>query len=290
LGQLLLISSGSSRKFGSQDLWLAQAVAQRAALSIDNALLYRTAVQAARERNELLGIVAHDLRNPLQVISTNAALLRRDASEDTSQSGDEIGHAVNRMNRLIQDLLDVTRIEAGHLPLRPERVVVPEFIADLLDAQNALASPAAVEIRTALPPDLPDVWADRDRLNQIFENLIGNAIKFSKPGARVTLGAQAEENQIVFSVADTGGGIAEADFEHIFDRFWQALKAKRRGAGLGLPIVKGLVQAHGGRVWVRSAIGKGSTFFFTIPIAAPAGMHRPEYEVPKRAPARAATS
>jgi signal transduction histidine kinase len=245
---------------------LAQAIAQRAALSIENALLYRTAMYATRDRDEMLGIVAHDLRNPLQVISTNAALLRRDASADTSQSGEEIGHAVNRMNGLIQDLLDVTRMEAGHLSLRPERLAVTEFITDLLDAQGALASSAALELQSALPPGLPDVWADRDRLNQVFENLVGNAIKFSKSGGRITLGARAEENQIVFSVADTGAGIAEADFEHIFDRFWQLPKAKRRGAGLGLAIVKGLVQAHGGRVWVQSTVGKGSTFYFTIPM------------------------
>jgi PAS domain S-box-containing protein len=290
LGLLLLISSGSSRKFAWRDLWLAQAIAQRAALSIENALLYRTAMHATRDRDEMLGIVAHDLGNPLQVISTNAALLRRDASEETSQSGDEIGHAVNRMNRLIQDLLDVTGMEAGHLSLRPERLAVPEFITDLLDAQGALASSAALELRAVLPPDLPDVWADRDRLNQIFENLIGNAIKFSKSDGRITLGAQVEQNQIVFSVADTGAGIAEADFEHIFDRFWQVPKAKRRGAGLGLPIVKGLVQAHGGSVWVQSTVGKGSTFFFTIPMAAQAGGVREDNEIPKLAPACRATA
>jgi len=291
LGLLLLISSGSSRKYGQRDLWLIEAIAQRAALSIENALLYRAAMQATRQRDDMLGIVAHDLRNPLQIISTNAALLRREAFERTSESIGEIGNAVSRMNRLIQDLLDVARMEAGHLSLRPGRLAVPEFIRDLLDAQSALASSAALEIRVALPPDLPDVWADRDRLHQIFENLIGNAIKFSKPGGQITLGAELEESEIVFSVADTGVGIAEADLPHIFDRFWQARKAKRRGAGLGLPIAKGLVQAHGGRVWAQSAVGKGSTFFLSIPIAAQAGGVRGRDDrTPKRASARRATA
>ena len=290
LGMLLLISSGSSRKFGSRDLRLAEAIAQRAALSIENALLYRKAMEATRQRDEMLGIVAHDLRNPLQIISTNAGILRRDASERTSEQAKDIGNAVKRMNRLIQDLLDVTRMEAGHLSLRPERLAVPEFITDLLDTQSALASSAGLELRAALPPDLPDAWADRDRLNQIFENLVGNAIKFSKPGGRITLGAQMEGNEIVFSVADTGAGIAEADFEHIFDRFWQAPKAKRRGAGLGLAIVKGLVQAHSGRIWVRSVVGNGSTFFFTVPIAALARGASGQDEAPKQAPARRATA
>jgi signal transduction histidine kinase len=98
-------------------------------------------------------------------------------------------------------------------------------------------------------------------------NLLGNAIKFSRPGGWITLGARAEGTQVVFSVADSGEGIAEADIDHMFDRFWQAHKAKVQGAGLGLPIVRGLVEAHGGRIWVRSRPAEGSTFFFTIPMA-----------------------
>src|SRR5262249_18359942 len=153
------------------DLWFAGTIAQRAALSIENALLYRTAMQATRARDEMLGIVAHDLRNPLQNISVNASFLRRQTADDLIETGTEIGSAVKRMNRLIQDLLDVTRMEAGHLSLCPERLPVAELITDLTDAQRALASSDAVKIQVALPPDLPALWADRDRLNQVFENL-----------------------------------------------------------------------------------------------------------------------
>jgi PAS domain S-box-containing protein len=275
-GLLLLISS-HSRAYEPHDLRFAEAIAQHAALSIQKALLYRTAMQATRARDEMLGIVAHDLRNPLQNISVNAQFLRQQKSGDVAETGVEIGNAVVRMNRLIQDLLDVTRIESGRLSLRPERIPVREFILELLDIQEALASSSDLEIRSEVPADLPEVWADRDRLNQIFENLLGNAIKFSRPGGQITLGARAEGTQVVFSVADSGEGIAETDIDHIFDRFWQAHKAKVQGAGLGLPIVRGLVEAHGGRVWVRSRPAEGSTFLFTIPMAVvdqPRSAHR----------------
>ncbi len=114
---------------------------------------------------------------------------------------------------------------------------------------------------------VPEVWADADRLLQILENIIGNALKFTKPGGRVTVGVSRQNSQVLFRVSDTGPGIEPEDVPHLFDRFWQARKARRQGAGLGLPIVKGIVEAHGGRVWVESVPGRGSTFFFTIPAA-----------------------
>jgi signal transduction histidine kinase len=268
LGLLLLISLRHSRKFGTQDLHLAEAIAQRAALSMETAILYQTATQATRSRDEMLGIVAHDLRNPLQIISVDARVLRQQSSEAASEIGAEIGKAAMRMNRLIQDLLDITRIETGHLALRQEWISIADLVREVIDTQETLASSAAVNIQSSVPADSPKIWADRDRLNQIFENLIGNAIKFSRPGGLITLGVKAENAEIVFSIADTGAGIAPSDLDHVFDRFWQAHKTKRSGAGLGLAIVKGLVQAHGGRVWVQSTLDKGSTFFFAMPTAA----------------------
>jgi signal transduction histidine kinase len=104
---------------------------------------------------------------------------------------------------------------------------------------------------------------------QVFENLVGNAVKFTKPGGSVTLGAVPRAHDVLFWVADTGAGIDEDDLPHVFDRFWQAGHAGRGGAGLGLPIVKGVVEAHGGRAWVESSLGRGSTFFFTIPTTRP---------------------
>jgi signal transduction histidine kinase len=118
-----------------------------------------------------------------------------------------------------------------------------------------------------LDGDLPDIWGDKDRLLQVFENLIGNAIKFTKAGGSITVSAASRDHEVVFQVADTGSGIAPENLPRVFDRFWQASRSGRVGAGLGLLITKGIVEAHRGRIWVESAAGSGSTFFFTIPTA-----------------------
>jgi signal transduction histidine kinase len=278
-----LLSSTRSHGYGPQDLKLAEDLARRAALFLDSAGLYRAEKRAVRERDEVLGIVAHDLRNPLGAILMNAAALRRHgAAPASTRKADAIERAASRMNRLIQDLLDVTRLEAGHLSIDPDRVPTARIVADVTDAHKAQAASASCALCTELAPDLPDVWADRDRLLQVFENLVGNALKFTDPGGQITIGAAPREAELVFWVADSGCGMTADQLSHLFDRFWQARKADRRGAGLGLPIVKGIVEAHGGRIWVDSAPGRGSTFFFTLP-AAPRAADR-QAEPPPGAP------
>jgi signal transduction histidine kinase len=231
----------------------------------------------------VLGIVAHDLRNPLGTIVMQASLLRRHGHEPERRSGrpaEAIERAATRMSRLIQDLLDVTRMEAGRLSIEQTRVHTGQVVREVVEAQEPLASSSSLELDLDLSPDLADVWADRDRLLQIFENLIGNALKFTAPGGRVTVGAAPRDGEALFWVADTGAGIAAEDVPHLFDRFWQARKAGRRGAGLGLPIVKGIVEAHGGRVWVESTPGHGSVFFFTIPTGPRAEAPQPAEPAP----------
>jgi len=267
LGALSLLASDMSRPYDRTDLRFAEAIARRAAFFLENARLYRAAKRAAQARDDLLGVVAHDLRNPLTVIRTLAAYLRHDGGED-GPVGEEIEHAAVRMNRLIQDLLDITRLEANRFLTKPERVNVLDIMRDVLAIETPLASLASIELRFDEPSDTPDVWADRDRLVQIFDNLIGSAVKFTKPGGGIALGAIAHAGEVRFHVEDTGCGIAADQVPHVFDRFWQAPGAARRGAGLGLTIVKGIVEAHGGHVWVRSEPAQGSTFFFTIPTAA----------------------
>jgi signal transduction histidine kinase len=120
-----------------------------------------------------------------------------------------------------------------------------------------------------LDREVPDIWGDRDRLLQVFENLIGNAIKFTKAGGCITVSATSRDHEVIFRVADTGSGIAPENLPRVFDRFWQATSTDRQGAGLGLPITKGIVEAHGGRIWVESTPSRGTTFSFTIPEATP---------------------
>jgi PAS domain S-box-containing protein len=270
MGALSVVACLRERRYGATDLSLLEEVGRRAALALENARLYRTAERAVQMRDDVLGIVAHDLRNPLGTILMQAALLRRPAAQPERRSrrpAEVIEHAATRMTRLIQDLLDVTRMEAGQLSVERVCASTRDVVSEAIEAQKALAASAGLELRAEVAPSVPDTWADRDRLLQAFENLIGNAIKFTKHGGRIVVGALPQDGELLFWVADTGPGIASEDVPHVFDRFWQARKAKRSGAGLGLPIVKGIVEAHGGRIWVESTPGRGSSFFFTIPTA-----------------------
>ena len=271
LGGIAFVSSSVSHVYGPHDLSLAQQIGQRAGLALENARLYRTAQRATQARDEVLAVVAHDLRNPLNTILVQSSLLHagRTAPRPGARTPAEvIERAARRMNRLIQDLLDVSRLEAGGLTLDQARVSAERLVTESVESQAALAAAAAVVLRADLAPQLPEVWADRDRLLQVFENLIGNALKFTETGGRVSVGAVQQQGVVLFSVADTGRGLQPQEVPHVFDPFWQARKdERRRGAGLGLPIVKGIVEAHGGRVWVESSPAQGATFFFTIPIA-----------------------
>jgi signal transduction histidine kinase len=157
-------------------------------------------------------------------------------------------------------------MEAGRLTVERSRLPAAQIATDAADAHRAAASATSLELRLELAPELPKILADRDRLLQVFENLIGNAIRFTPSGGCITVGAAGHDAEVRFWVRDTGPGIAIEDQLHLFDRFWQA-RTNRGGAGLGLPIAKGIVEGHGGRVWVESAPGSGTTFFFTIPTA-----------------------
>ena len=268
LGVLILISSDPSRRYKQEDLRMAGALAERAALAIENGRLYQTAVHATRLRDEVLGVVAHDLRNPVAAITMAATALRRRGPEGEPRSlkpVEAIIRTAGRMNRLIGDLLDVSLIEAGQLGIERAPVSTRQLLADAVEAQRPLASSASIEMRIELGDDLPDVWGDQQRLLQVLENLVGNAIKFTPVQGRITVGAARREGEVLFWVADTGGGISPDGLPHVFDRFWQARKGARQGAGLGLPITRGIIEAHGGRIWVESTLGRGSVFFFTVP-------------------------
>jgi PAS domain S-box-containing protein len=272
LGVVAFISSTPSRVYRAGDLRLAEALADRAAVAIENARLYRASVNASQLRDQVLGVVAHDLRNPLSTILLNAATLKRhgpDPERRSQKRSDAIHLAATRMNRLIQDLLDVAVMESGQLTIERARLSAREVIVGAVDTQRPLASSSSLELRVELDRDVPDIWGDRDRLLQVFENLIGNAIKFTKAGGCITVSATSRDHEVIFRVADTGSGIAPENLPRVFDRFWQATSTDRQGAWLGLPITKGIVEAHGGRIWVESTPSRGTTFSFTIPEATP---------------------
>jgi PAS domain S-box-containing protein len=268
IGTMTFLSCTPGRVFGPDDMHLAEELSVRAGLAIDNARLYREARHAVQVRDDVLGIVAHDLRNPLNAVLVQSQMLFRRGGEPERRSQrpiEAIRRNAMRMNRLIEDLLDVTRLEADGLSIEPARVSAGAIVCEAVENQLPTAASACLDIRVDVARDLPDVWADRERLLQVLENLIGNSIKFTESGGRIAVGAESMDGEDLFWVSDTGRGIDSDDLPHVFDRFWQSKRSGRRGTGLGLPIVKGLVEAHGGRVWVESAPGCGSTFRFTIP-------------------------
>jgi len=270
LGALFVAST--SRRYDADDQRLTEALARRCALFIENARLHRSEQRAIQSRDDVLGIVAHDLRNPLGTILMQAGLLAHlgALNGQTRRPAEVIQRAARRMNRIIQDLLDVTRMESGHLVLDRAALPTAQVIAELVESQRAqLPATGAPAIRLAAARVLPEVLADRDRLHQILENLVGNALKFTPADGEITVGAALDgDDHVRLWVADTGPGIPPEHLPHLFDRFWQARRVARTGGvGLGLPIVKGLVEAHGGRVWVDSRVGAGSTFCFTLPCA-----------------------
>jgi signal transduction histidine kinase len=268
----LLLASMEPRHFQPDDLSLAMELAHRAALAIENARLYEAARQATKVRDEALAIVVHDVRNPIATIQLAATTLERFLAHDEPRivaPVQMILRASRRANRLIQDLLDITRIEGAGTPLALEQVEIapPQLIAEVLEAQRLLAAASKISLDSDVSDELPPIVADRHRLLQVFENLIGNAMKFTPRGGHITIGAAPRERVALFWVADNGPGVARENLEHIFDRFWQVSRADRQGAGLGLPICRGIVEAHGGRIWAESELGRGTTFFFTIPEA-----------------------
>ena len=266
-GQLIgVMVLASAARFGPHDLQLAEAFAWRAALAIENGRLYETAVHATWVRDKVLGIVAHDLRNPLGVIELQTEAIIELHPELEPRSLGAIERSTERMKRLIQDLLDVTRIEAGELGIERARVATGQLL-DAIDVQRVLAAKASIELRIQIASPLPDLWGDEHRIFQVFENLIGNAIKFTPAGGAITLGGVARDDDVLFWVADTGPGIEAKALRHVFDRFWQADKQSREGAGLGLAIARGIVEAHGGAIWVESEPDHGATFYVTFPKA-----------------------
>jgi signal transduction histidine kinase len=271
-GALIFAAVDSGRHFDTADLALAEELARRAALAIDNARLYHEAQEAIRARDEVHRIVAHDLRNPLYGIKLMLSLIakRVRAESDWAEEAEyaELARqAVQRMERLIQDMLDVARLEAGSLSIECERQGAAALLVETITFHQTLATDSALEFEHLAPADLPEVLADRGRVLQVFGNLIGNAIKFTPAGGRITLRAEVAGLEIHFSVADTGPGIPPDHLPHLFDRFWQAERGRRDGAGLGLAIARGIVEAHGGRIWAESALGAGTAFHFTLPVA-----------------------
>ena len=228
--------------------------------------LYGEAQEVIDAREEVLRIVAHDLRNPLNTVAMTTQLLLDLPSTEQERAHrlTVIQRAGQRMHRLINDLLSVSIIEAGRLTVDPRPVTVAALLSDAQEMLRPIATAKPVELVIDAPDDLPDVLADSARVLQVISNLVGNAIKFTPKGGRVTISAAREGDKVRFDVADTGPGIAPEQMANIFGRFWQAKRGDTRGIGLGLSIAKGIVEAHGEQLQVSSTVGTGSVFSFCL--------------------------
>jgi signal transduction histidine kinase len=275
------MSFAESTALGVADRAFTLLLAQAAADALVRARSYdaerdarRDAELLARARSDVLAIVAHDLRNPLNLIGSSSQLLSElDMAPDQRRRMHEVTQrAVRQMNRLIGDLLDATRLQAGRMSLDLSDVDVSEIVREAEELFLHTAADRRIHMHAVAPDHRCVVRADSGRVLQALANLVGNALKFTGAGGSVTFSADCTDNGVVFRVADSGPGIAEDQQARLFEGFWQAREGDRRGVGLGLAITKGIVDAHGGRVWVDSAPGEGSTFCFALPArrAAPA--------------------
>ena len=263
----------SSREIFAEDTaTVAVDFARRIAVAVDNGRLYESAQRAIRARDETIAVVSHDLRNPVSAISMIAGVLHARAGDPaaTLQSArDELAtilHGARQADTLIQDLLDVARIEAGVLHVEREPLDLTKLLLDSAELLRPLAEGRDLRFEVDVPQVLPVVEADAERVQQVVSNLVGNAMKFTPAGGHVTLAARADEATVVVDVRDTGGGIPADQVEKLFDRYWQGNPRTRGGAGLGLTIARGIVEAHGGRMRVTSATGTGSSFSFSLPV------------------------
>ena len=271
LGALALVSSEASRRYTSEDRLLAEELARRAALAVDNARLYREARDAIAARDEVLSVVSHDLGNPLSAIRVAARVMDRFLAEQAIDPAraqlEAVRIATLQMERLIRDLLEIRRIESGRLRLVRRRELVADLVGEAVRALRPLTEERDIRLEPRVHPEAATgIRVDADRIQQVFSNLIGNAIRFSSAGGTIHVEADPGPDEVVFGVRDTGAGIPAEQLPHVFDRFWQARQQGSHGIGLGLAIAKGLVEAHGGRIGVESEVGRGSRFWFALPL------------------------
>ena len=265
IGALTLMSDGGVPAFSDADVPVVRAIAERAALAIDNASEHANALEARRLRDEVLGIVSHDLRNPLNSILINASVLARTAP---CSEVDAIKRAVRRADRLILDLLLAAKAEGHGIELERHDESVAAALDEVVSLHRPIAEAASLQLVGMCEDDGLRAVLDHHRVVQMLSNLVSNAIKVTPAGGRIDVRAQREADQLALTVSDTGPGIAAADLPRLFDRFWQGAHARNAGVGLGLAIARGIAEAHGGAISAQSTVGHGATFTVRIPLNA----------------------
>lgn len=262
--------AGISAKWSYGDLFAANDL-RRSALESDLARQVARERRAVQARDDLVAVVSHDLRNPMTVISMLCGMMQKAFSSDgphtsrrISTAIDTMQQAAGRMNTLLEDLLDTSKIDAGRYVITPQRLEVGDIFEEAHSLLAPLAMDKDIEISFHAEPQLI-IRADPERLFQVLSNLVGNAIKFTPKNGKIGVVAMAAGDEIVFSVRDSGHGIPKDQLPHVFDRYWTVKDGNPTGTGLGLYITQGIVEAHGGRIEAVSEVGRGTEFRFTVP-------------------------
>lgn len=262
---------GKAHRWSGGDLFAA-ADLRRSALETDLSRQVLREQEAVRARDELVAVVSHDLRSPMTVIVMQCSMMQRLIGADGGPSSKRVNSAIDtmqrattRMTNLLEDLLDTSKIEAGRYSITSQPMDVSQIFEEGYSLLAPLALNKFVVLSFVAEPDL-HISADPERLFQVLSNLVGNAIKFTPREGSVAVRAVKEGGYARFSVIDTGAGIAPSHISHVFERYWRIRQGNPSGTGLGLYISMGIVKAHGGDLWVRSELGQGSEFSFTVPL------------------------
>jgi signal transduction histidine kinase len=286
IGNLYLARKPGAPIFSGKDERVARLLSASAGGALQNAELNEALRHAVEARQDLLAVVSHDLRNPLHAIKLAGEALAAGegkglSPETRTRCIEGVRRGARRMSRMIEDLLTAAQVDTGRLAvdLRPEDV--PGIVDEAVQESAGAAREHSVSLDARVPEGLPSAVCDRGRILQVMANLLGNAVKFTPSGGRIVAEVSRLDEFLCFAVSDTGPGIAPEQLPHVFERYWQKIEDRRRGTGLGLYIAKAIVESHRGRIWVESQVGRGTTFFFTIPATAatsdradkPRGLH-----------------
>jgi hypothetical protein len=269
----IFFSSLAVNTYRNVHVQLFRQIAGQLSVIVEKGKIYQELIELDKLKNRFLGMATHDLRNPLTVIRGYLSLLINGTIGPVAPKQEEILQRMNiasgTMLDLVNDILDISAIQSGQLELRQTEVAPRDYLCEVHAINQVLAQAKSMELRLDIPADLPTIHMDRHRMNQVMNNLIMNAIKFSYSDTTITLGAKTVDQGVAIWVADQGQGIPEAEIPRLFTEFGRVSVRPTGGeksTGLGLAIVKRIVEAHGGRIWVESQVGRGSTFIFTLPV------------------------
>jgi signal transduction histidine kinase len=261
IGVLEVVNKRNDEPFSEEDQETLSILADQAAVAVENAVLFQQSDQVAE--------IVHEMRTPLTSIAGYAEIIQRDdiSEEERRSFAGTIQREARRLSRLTQDFLDLARLETGRAFINPQPMSLEEVIQETIDLLHPQAEQQAVTLRLELDDALPTVRADRQRIHQALVNLLANAVKYCRAGDTVTVTAQTSADQVLIAVADTGPGIPKDGQRHLFEKFYRAAETEElaEGTGLGLAITRKIVESHGGRIWVESDVGAGTTFHIALP-------------------------